>query len=72
MRTKRYLQMVYVQLIVQSCILCHYTEAMHRLPHASEIARAEDNLAHQQTLMQRHSHHRSTSSTTTITLLTDN
>ena len=60
MKTKRYLQMVYVQSLVQSCIPVPYTEAVRKhQPHASEIHTAEHQLAHQQTLIQRRSHHRS-------------
>ena len=52
MKTKRYLQMVYVQSLVQSCIPALYTEAVRKhQPHASGIHTAEHQLAHYQTLI---------------------
>ena len=60
MKTKRYLQMVYVQSLVQSCIPALYTEAVRKhQPHASETHTDEHQLAHQQTLIQRRSQPRS-------------
>ena len=52
MKTKRYLQMVYVQSLVQSCIPALYTEAVRKhQSHASGIHTAEHQLAHYQTLI---------------------
>ena len=47
MKTKSYLQMVYVQSLVQSGIPILYTEAVRKhQPHASGIHTAEHQLAH--------------------------
>ena len=52
MKTKRYLQMVYVQSLVQRCIPVLYTEAVRKhQPYASGIHTAEHQLAHYQTLI---------------------